>query len=339
MHTQNKSGMNKKLLLCLLVALSPIISFAQGALTVFSEDGDRFYLVLNGVKQNPTPQTNVRVDGLTSQFYSAKILFEDNTKPEITKSVPVTDPGTSNFAEVTYKIKRTKDGELKLRYFGATPVPPVYNPPADMYYVHFGQSAPVSGGVVSHTTTTTTTTTAAPTGASLNVNAAGVNMNVNVSDPDEGGAGLNMNINVNDGSMGATTTTSRTTTRTTTRVVSSSSSYSDGGYTTTAPPPSNNGGCMYPMSASDFAGAKSTISKSSFDDTKLSTAKTIISHNCLSTAQVMEICKMFSFEENKLAFAKEAYSRTTDRNNYYKVGSIFTFDSNKTELNEFISGQ
>lgn len=96
---------------------------------------------------------------------------------------------------------------------------------------------------------------------------------------------------------------------------------------------------MYPMSASDFAGAKSTISKSSFDDTKLSTAKTVIAHNCLSTAQVMEICKMFSFEENKLAFAKEAYSRTTDRNNYYKVGQIFTFDSNKTELNEFISGQ
>ena len=328
--------MNKKLLLCLLVALSPLLSFAQGALTVFSEDGDPFYLVLNGVKQNPTPQTNVRVDGLTSQFYSAKILFADNTKPEITKNVPVTDPGTSNFAEVTYKIKRTKDGELKLRYFGATPVPPVYNPPADMYYIHFGQSAPVSGGTVS-TTTTTTTTTAAPSGASINMNAAGVNMSVNVNDPvNGGGAGMNMNINVNDGGIGATTTTSRTTT--TTHTTSSSSSYSDGGYTTAAPP-ANNGGCSYPMSASDFAGAKTTISKASFDDTKLSTAKTIIAHNCLSTAQVMAICNMFSFEENKLKFAKDAYSRTTDRNNYYKIAEIFTFDSNKTELNDFISGQ
>lgn len=345
--------MKKKLLLCLLVAAAPILSFAQGALTIFSEDGDRFYLVLNGQKQNPTPQTNVRVDGLTSQYYSAKILFEDASKPEISKNIPVTDPGTSNFADVTYKIKRTKDGELKIRYFSANPVPVSYNPPPDMYYMHYGQVAPPpppppSGGtVVTHTTTTTTSTTGDVDGASVNMNVGGAGLSMSVGAGGTGagvsmnvgaggrGAGVNMNINVSD----PNTTVQTTRTTTTTHVTSSSTSYDNGTYAA-PPPPATRGGCGYPMAAGDFSSALHTINGSSFDETKLSTAKTIVGpSNCVSTNQVIEICKQFSFEDNKVEFAKYAYDYTTDRNNYFKVANIFTFDSNKTELNDFISSR
>ena len=101
-----------------------MFSFAQSSLTIFSEDGDKFYLVLNGQKQNTVAQTNVRIDGLSQPYYQAKILFEDQTKPEISKNIPAQDPSTNAFADVTYKIKKTKDGELKIRYFSATPVQP-----------------------------------------------------------------------------------------------------------------------------------------------------------------------------------------------------------------------
>ncbi len=320
----------KKLILLLATAAAPLFSFAQGCITIFSEDGDRFYLVLNGVKQNPTPQTNVHIDGLNNQYYSAKILFEDKTKPEITKNIPVTDPGTNDFADVTYKIKRTKSGQMVMRYFSATPIVPNYVAPPDMYVMHYGQAPVATSGTVTQTTQTTTVSSAAPNGANVNINAGGMNMNVNIQDPD-GGGGVSMNMNVNDGS-GYTRSNSTTTTTTTYTTTSSS---------TTAQPvynsqPVQGSGCGYAMTPTDFAAAKQTIGKSSFDDTKLSTAKSILASNCMSTDQIMQVCKMFSFEDNKLEFAKHAYSRCTDPKNYFKIGSIFTFDSNKEALNEFI---
>ena len=69
----------------------------------------------------------------------------------------------------------------------------------------------------------------------------------------------------------------------------------------------------------------------------MSTAKSILSSNCVNTDQVMQICKLFSFEQSKLDFAKHAYNKTVDKGNYFKVGEIFTFDASKTELNNFIS--
>ena len=100
----------------------------------------------------------------------------------------------------------------------------------------------------------------------------------------------------------------------------------------------NNNGCKYPMDAASFSAAKDNIASIDFDDTKLSTAKTIANSNCLSAQQVLEICKLMSFEANKLAFAKHAYSRTTDKGNYFKVNAAFDFDSSKQDLNNFIGG-
>ena len=306
--------MKVKLTLLLFVALLPMYSFAQSSLTIFSEDGDKFYLSLNGQKQNTVAQTNVRIDGLSQPYYQTKIQFEDQTKPEISKNIPTTDPATNAFADVTYKIKRTKDGELKIRYFSATPVQQNYTPPADVYVMHYGQPAPPAN-TVTQTTVTTTNTTADPNGnVSVGVNVPGVNMNVNIQDPN----------------MSSSTT--RQTTTTTTTSYSSNSSYNN------APQQqATTSGCNYPMDWNSFKSAKETVEKSSFDDTKLSTAKTIVGSNCVSTEQVIQLCKLFSFEESKLTFAKYAYARTTDPGNYFKVGNIFSFDASKTDLNNFIS--
>jgi hypothetical protein len=307
--------MKLKITLLLFVALLPLLSFGQGCITVFSEDGDKFYLVLNGQKQNNTPQTNVRIDGLPNEFYSAKILFEDATKPEISKNIPTKDAGTGQFAEVTYKIKKTKDGDLKLRYFGATPVPVNYNPPPDMYVMHYGQAAPAPAPVSTTVTQTTVTSTQVDPNMSMSVNAPGVNINVNMP-----------NVDMN------ATTTQTTVTRTTT-TSSSSSSYEQPQAQQIAVAE----GCRYPMDASSFKSAKETVTKASFDETKLSTAKSILSSNCVSTDQVMALCKLFSFESSKLDFAKFAYGKTTDKGNYFKVGNVFDFDASKTDLNDFIS--
>ena len=61
----------------LLLSSATILSQNNNNLIVFSETGDRFYLVLNGLKYNQTPETNVKVTSLTATNYKAKIIFDN----------------------------------------------------------------------------------------------------------------------------------------------------------------------------------------------------------------------------------------------------------------------
>ena len=304
---QSELIMKLKLTLLLSIVLLPLFSFAQSSITIFSEDGDKFYMLLNGQKQNDVAQVNVRIDGLTQPYYKVKIVFEDKAKGEVDKNIPVNDPATNANADVIYKIKN-KDGDMKLRYFSAQPVQPNYTPPADVYVMHYGQPAPAANTV----TQTTVTTAQVNPNSSMNVNAGGVSMTVNMPD-------ANM------------TTTQTTVTRSTTTTSSSDNSYNQ------QQQMDQPAGCRYPMDFGSFKSAKETVEKASFEDTKLSTAKSILGSNCVSAEQVMQICKLFSFEASKLEFAKFAYSKTTDKGNYFKVNNIFDFDASKTELNNYIS--
>lgn len=98
-------------------------------------------------------------------------------------------------------------------------------------------------------------------------------------------------------------------------------------------------GCPNPMSSSSFETAKSSIQSKSFENTKFEVAKQIIGQNCMTSAQVLQICKLFGFEQTKLDFAKFAYSRTYDKANYFKVNDAFGFESSITELQEYIKGE
>jgi hypothetical protein len=307
-HTQ-LFFMRSKFILFILSGMLPLFSMAQpiftGNLTIFSEDGDKFYLVLNGERQNNVGQTNLRIEDLQQPYYNAKIIFEDKTIADITKNIPVADPQSGSAMDVTYKIKKDGSGKAKLRYFSAVPVAQGYVAPSNVYVMHYGNPAGNMGGSVTQTTTTTTQTVGTGT--------VGANVNVN---------GLNMNVSVNDPNMHGSVTQTTTTT-----------SYSDG-YNNNSAPVND----CYAMKKSNFESARATISNESFDETRLSTAKSIISTNCLTADQVLELCKLFSFEGSKLDFAKCAYGKTVDQNNYFKVVNAFTFSSSKDELNKYISG-
>src|ERR1019366_4079158 len=124
--THKKTIMKLKLFVLLFTAFLPLLSFAQGAsLTIFSEDGDKFILFLNGQQQNNAGQTNLRLDGLTQPYYKAKIVFEDKAKGQVEKNIPVNDPATNQPADVVYRVKN-KDGEMKLRYYSSQPIQPNY---------------------------------------------------------------------------------------------------------------------------------------------------------------------------------------------------------------------
>lgn len=93
------------------------------------------------------------------------------------------------------------------------------------------------------------------------------------------------------------------------------------------------------MSNYEFEEACVALKNESFDNTRLTLAKQIVSTNPLSAAQVTEICKLFSFESNRLDFAKFAYPYCVDKNKYFLVNAAFSYDSSKRDLDAFIQKQ
>lgn len=96
---------------------------------------------------------------------------------------------------------------------------------------------------------------------------------------------------------------------------------------------------VMPMNNTDFQEAMTYIQSKNFDKDKMSAAKQILVNNLLTVKQIEQICGLFSFDKDKLEFAKHAYSRCVDQNRYFMLGSVFSFESSKTELDEFVRQQ
>jgi hypothetical protein len=323
--------MKKMLLLSLFVAAFACKISAQSNVTVFNQEGEKFWVIVNGIKQNETPQTNVKVTGLTEPNYKLKVIFENNNLPPIDKGI-FTQDADGKFLSTSYEVKKDKKGSYVLRLAS-------YNEaPADVATQYSAPLVLVERPVSQVNTNQTQTTTTVVSG---NTQTEGGSVSVNAVDPVTGEVvSVNMSVNagVNGVAGGATSTTTTTTTTTTT---SSSSDmqpvntqvqdhYIMQGY-------SGPMGCPWPMSEPDFQSAKNSINSKSFEDSKLTISKQILSSNCMLCSQVRDIMSLFSFEATRLDFAKFAYSRVFDQGNYYKLNDAFTFESSIEELNNFIN--
>ena len=126
---------------------------------------------------------------------------------------------------------------------------------------------------------------------------------------------------------------------------SNSSSNSNQQQVESVPQNQNNGGqskpssCTFPISGSEYGKVTATIKSQSFEETQLKIAKQATKANCMSTAQIKGICKMFSFEESKLEFAIFAHTYCTDKNNYYSLNDVFSFSTSVDSLNEAIENK
>ena len=320
----------KTLFLSAILFFTTALMLAQSTsnLVVFSEDGYKFFIILNGIRQNEVAQTNVKVMGLNQPYYSALIIFEDKKYPSIEKKfLSVTDVNDKSPLEVTYKIKKNSKGQNVLRYFSGVPMTQAApnNPKVQVIQYNTTPMPETSTTVMTQQVTTTTNhgNNTNVSGGTNGTNANNTN-NTNIS-VGTTGMGINMNVNVNDQSYNQTTST--------TTITSFNSTTSNN---TNQQQNNNNCNGNYAMSASNFSAAKNTISKQSFDETKLSTAKQIISSNCLLAAQIKELMLLFSFEETRLTLAKDAYVHCVDKNNYFLLNDAFTFSSSVEELNNSI---
>jgi hypothetical protein len=332
-----------------------LFSNAQpGKATIYSEDGFPFKIMMNGLIKNDQPLAQINLDNLNPIEYKVRIIFADTANGVINDRIFIR-PGNEHYyvikkkkitaAEKKFKslgnsISRDVNAKseeeaaarkeeienqnarfvLKLNNLvpiaGAAPAPqqPVQqttvvtqqNPPPQRVVVQ------QQGGVQQTTTTTTTTVPGGGMAVSGNVN----------------GVGANVNVNMNLGGMGMTETTVQQTTTTTS---------GGGGQVYVMPGYSGPNNCPWPMAPADFDRAKASIASKGFDESRLTIAKQIVGSNCLTSAQVGELMRIFGFEETRLDFAKFAYGHTFDIGNYYQVNDAFQFESSIDELNAYIS--
>ncbi|MGB0422814.1 MAG: DUF4476 domain-containing protein [Flavobacteriales bacterium] len=312
--------------------------FAQSkAAVVFSENGEAFTLLLNGVKQNDQPSANVELNDLDLDFYQARVDFEDASLADFNNNNFALHPGF----KVTYMIKINRKGKYVLRFQSETPyseteaaeaieVKPTRSIVQEEAEVI--EMETTGGGSTVTQTVNTSTKTSAPESSdkvSIEMSAPGVDI------------GFKMNVDIDtDMEISEETTFTQETT------VTESSSYKQEPSKLSKPKPEppvvdyrDHSGCAYPEDDLSFAQIKKSISSKTFEDSKMTIAKQIVKNKCITAVQVKEIMELFTYEESKLDFAMFAYDHTFDQDNYYMVNDAFDFELTIDELNEFIESK
>ncbi len=86
-----------------------------------------------------------------------------------------------------------------------------------------------------------------------------------------------------------------------------------------------------------FQQLKNTLNSESFDSSRLELLESTLRNNHFYALQVKELMTYLSFESGKLQFAKSAYLRVVDPENYFVVRESLTYSSSKTELSNYIN--
>jgi hypothetical protein len=342
--------MSRLVLLCLLFSVKAQAQWLPTAnLTIFSEDGYKFFLILNGERMNDEAQTNIRIEELPQPYYNARIIFEDKTQKPISKNNLMLTDANGVPQEVTYKIKKDKQGKQLLRFFSFIPAEQNMIRPSNATVYRFGAPAqPIFGpGFNANVNTPLGNFNYGSNqqGTNINVNVPGVNVNVNGNPNPRGGGGRgnqgNNGFN-NQGNNGFNNQGNNGFNNQGNNGFNNQGNgfnnqgnngyYNQGGFHFDPNQP-----CATPMSPRDFDEARSLIANEGFDDTRLNTAKQVMVEHCLNVSQIITLCKLFSFEDTKLEFAKFAYIYCSEPRNYFKVNSVFNFDASKQELNSHIN--
>ena len=108
----------KNLLFLFVLVLGTFFAEAQekSNLTFFTENNETFTVFLNGVEQNQSPLTNVKLKGLPESDYYVKIVFTDVNNNDINKTLHV-EAGT----DASFIIKTRNDGGKVLALLGEEP--------------------------------------------------------------------------------------------------------------------------------------------------------------------------------------------------------------------------
>lgn len=90
------------------------------------------------------------------------------------------------------------------------------------------------------------------------------------------------------------------------------------------------------MNLQEYREAVISISERSADNAKLTMAKQVSENHCLTASQIKVIMEQFSSDKTRVDFAKFAYLKCDNRNQYYKVNDAFSNENSIDELDKYI---
>ena len=352
-----------KLAICFCIISSCF--FAQSNFTVFNNGGQKFFLIMNGIKQNSLAQTNVEVSGVKNGGYSVKLIFEDGKTGDIDKNFFIESASDINTKIVFKKGK----GKLQLvsmvptvSYSGSDVV--IFRPDNNAVYSDTPviTERPSDRPVITQTITTQTITQSTGNGnAGIQINVSGTegqtlnnatpngtqggngSIGISIADPISGeNINMNVGVNINDGTTtnGQTNINQNSTTTTITTITSSNAS-------TNATPANTTPNPVAP--AATVSGCKNTLTNStvfiedlklqSFEDDRVDALKLALVNTCLYAADAEKIMDLFTFDANQLSAAKLLFDRLLDKDKASTLTKHITFDSTKMEFRNYISGK
>ncbi len=321
--------------------------FAQSfTLSVFSENSERFWVVINGEKKNDKASSSVKVIDLTGSYWKMKIMFENESLPEITQNVyrPFDASAT------TYQIKKNRKGNYVLRMYSASD----FNIGNNNTRTNNSRNNnfPNNNGNGNNNRNSNNGN------GSNNGNNNGVNININLGNNQMGNnqGGINPNGNNgnwnnngngnnnlneddenlnrnNNGNTGWGSTNNGNNNNGNTGNWGNNNNGNTGNWG------NNNGKCSMPMSSQDFDLAFQNVERQNFEETKMTVAKQFTSRNCMTVQQIRKIISIFDFENHKLQYAKYAYDFCFDKQNYYLLNDAFDFSTSITDLNNFLESK
>lgn len=342
-----------KILFTLFFFILCSISWTQSNLSVFNNNGQQFYVILNGIRQNSIAQTNVQISQIKNGNYAIKIIFADGKTPDIDKNLMIDAP-----YDITSRVI-FKKGKGKLQFMGAVPTQGqlqeavLYRPnDAAIYSDAVNQNVNLgnnqldihiednTAGLVNstnanvHTTissssSTTTTTNSIPDenlNLNMNVSLGGVNLNINTN---ASVTGMEQNTTFNQ------TTISNTTTNASTNAASNTISSNTNANANNATASHQRINCVQTFYRRD-AFIKE-LEDLSFEDDRVEALKLEMKSTCLQSTEAEALLDLFSFDENKLEIAKYLSDRLLDYQNAGSLAKKLTFDSNKMEYRRYIS--
>jgi len=317
----------KKQFFLIIIVLS--ISFTYGQysnIEVFSPEGEAFTLLLDGVKQNDEPKTRVKGTGYFNDWCDIVVVFEDKKNGTVSRNLRILPAGN----EFSIGIKKKKKGKYKLYKNGSFPI--LEGIPSYLIFEDFQQE---NNLIVTETTTTTTNTTTTyqeivDTVTQEQANGASLNVDIN-----EGNFNIDLDVNVGTANqpetqvsvVPSTNTETNTTTTTTVSEIEKPKDYYVPGYTGRV-------ACSNPISDKEFNRLYTVIFRSKTYSYQIKQIEIYFDEKCLTTKQIFALSA--GLGGMSVRFAKFAYLRVYDINNFDGIITKFESHSYKTEINNFI---
>ncbi len=310
-------------ILCLLV----LAGIAQNNDFVFyTDNGDKFTLYLNNVKQNATAATNVKAENISGKSISVRVVFERSGVPTFSRTMSV----SSNDKEIKVQLVKGRENVYTMKTVSTTDR-------------HHSSSNNNSTTVVKGSNGSNETKDNGHGGNGGHGNNNGGHGNNNGGHGNNnGGHGNNGHGNGGHGNGGYGNNNH------------GNGGYGNGGYGNggygnggygnngywnNGYGPTDNPRCHFPMQQNDFNSLRSQVRARYFDSSRMTVAKQACRYNCMTSDQIRDLCKEFAYESNRLDFAKYAFEYCYDRYRYYIVGQAFTYSSSVDQLNRYITNQ